>query len=59
MKVYDILSNDFYFYFFLDLDVLINNSGTNYNANLEEYPDEYFDKVLNLNVKRIFTLTQA
>ncbi|CAO3629432.1 unnamed protein product [Cunninghamella blakesleeana] len=41
------------------LDVLINNSGTNYNASLEEYPDEYFDKVLNLNVKRIFTLTQA
>ncbi|KAI9307473.1 hypothetical protein BJ944DRAFT_153370, partial [Cunninghamella echinulata] len=41
------------------LDVLINNSGTNYNANIEEYPDEMFDKVLTLNVKRIFTLTQA
>ncbi|KAI8086367.1 uncharacterized protein BX664DRAFT_350780 [Halteromyces radiatus] len=41
------------------LDVLVNNSGTNYNATIEEYPDDMFDKVLNLNLKRIFTLTQA
>ncbi|KAI8067804.1 hypothetical protein BC940DRAFT_273766 [Gongronella butleri] len=41
------------------LDVLINNSGTNYNAGFEEYPDDMFDKVMTLNLKRIFTLTRA
>ncbi|ORX46118.1 NAD(P)-binding protein [Hesseltinella vesiculosa] len=41
------------------LDVLVCNSGTNYNAGINEYPDEMFDKVLTLNLKRIFSLTQA
>ncbi|KAG0170160.1 hypothetical protein DFQ28_010255 [Apophysomyces sp. BC1034] len=41
------------------LDVLINNAGANWSESIEEYPDDAFEKVLNLNLKRIFTLTQA
>jgi NAD(P)-dependent dehydrogenase (short-subunit alcohol dehydrogenase family) len=43
----------------LDLDVLVNNAGANWNEAVETYPDEAFEKVVNLNLKRIFTLTQA
>ncbi|KAI8366190.1 hypothetical protein BD560DRAFT_372198 [Blakeslea trispora] len=41
------------------LDVLINNAGATWGAALDEYPDAAFQKVMNLNVTRIFTLTQA
>ncbi|CAB4402059.1 unnamed protein product [Rhizophagus irregularis] len=41
------------------LHVLINNAGANWGAPFDSYPDEAFEKVINLNVKRIFSLTQA
>ncbi|KAI9266982.1 hypothetical protein BY458DRAFT_512412 [Sporodiniella umbellata] len=41
------------------LDVLVNNAGANWNEAIESYPEDAFDKVINLNLKRIFTLTQA
>ncbi|KAG2214317.1 uncharacterized protein EV154DRAFT_489686 [Mucor mucedo] len=41
------------------LDVLVNNAGATWGAPLDTYPDEAFQKVMNLNVTRIFTLTQA
>jgi NAD(P)-dependent dehydrogenase (short-subunit alcohol dehydrogenase family) len=41
------------------LDVLINNAGANWNEPFESFSDEAFEKVINLNLKRIFTLTQA
>lgn len=40
------------------LDVLINNSGANWGAGFDEYPDAAFTKVLTLNLQRVFTLTQ-
>lgn len=41
------------------LDILINNAGASWGAPLDKYPDAAFQKVLNLNLVRIFTLTQA
>lgn len=41
------------------LDVLVNNAGAAWGAPLGEYPVEGFDKVMNLNVRAIFLLTQA
>ncbi|KAI8986954.1 hypothetical protein BDB01DRAFT_719723 [Pilobolus umbonatus] len=41
------------------LDVLVNNAGANWSSEMENYPDEAFEKVINLNLKRIFSLTQA
>ncbi len=41
------------------LDVLVHNAGTTWGADLEEYPDEAWDKVLSLNVKTPFHLTVA
>ncbi|GAA98740.1 uncharacterized protein L969DRAFT_84579 [Mixia osmundae IAM 14324] len=38
--------------------VLVNNAGANWGADLEEYPDAAFTKVMTLNVQRVFTLTQ-
>ena len=43
----------------IDLDVLVNNAGANWNESFDKFPDEAFEKVMNLNLKRIFTLTQA
>jgi NAD(P)-dependent dehydrogenase (short-subunit alcohol dehydrogenase family) len=40
------------------LDVLINNAGAVWGAPLGEFPDAAFDKVLNVNVKAVFSLTQ-
>ncbi|SCV74479.1 BQ2448_8118 [Microbotryum intermedium] len=40
------------------LNVLVNNAGNNWGAPLEEYPDAAWDRVLTLNLKRVFTLTQ-
>lgn len=41
------------------LHVLVNNAGTTWGAPLDEYPVEGFDKVVDLNVKAPFFLTQA
>lgn len=40
------------------LDILINNAGATWGAPMAEYPDDAFDKVMNLNVKGIFHLTR-
>lgn len=39
------------------LDVLVNNAGATWGAPVEDYPDEAFDKVFNVNVKAVFALT--
>jgi NAD(P)-dependent dehydrogenase (short-subunit alcohol dehydrogenase family) len=41
------------------LDVLVNNAGATWGADLEEYPDAAWDKVLALNLKAPFHLTVA
>ncbi|MFJ4244702.1 SDR family oxidoreductase [Streptomyces iakyrus] len=38
---------------------LFNNAGANWGAPLEEFPDFAWDKVLSVNVKSVFALTQA
>lgn len=40
------------------LDILVNNAGAAWGAPFEEYPDEGYDKVMNINVKAIFMLTR-
>jgi NAD(P)-dependent dehydrogenase (short-subunit alcohol dehydrogenase family) len=41
------------------LHILVNNAGATWGAPLAEYPADAFDKVLDLNVKAPFFLTQA
>ncbi|CAJ0765415.1 16352_t:CDS:2 [Entrophospora sp. SA101] len=41
------------------LDILINNAGVAWAQNFDEYTDKAFEKVMNLNLKRIFDLTQV
>jgi NAD(P)-dependent dehydrogenase (short-subunit alcohol dehydrogenase family) len=41
------------------LDVLVNNAGASWGADIEEYPDEAWDKILALNLKAPFQLTVA
>ncbi|KAI8143575.1 hypothetical protein BJV82DRAFT_610917 [Fennellomyces sp. T-0311] len=41
------------------LDVLVNNAGATWGAPIDEYPESAFQKVMNLNVSRIFSLTQG
>ncbi|KAI0316621.1 NAD-P-binding protein [Amylostereum chailletii] len=40
------------------LHVLVNNAGAAWGAGIDSYPDEGFSKVINLNLQRVFTLTQ-
>lgn len=40
------------------LDILVNNAGAAWGALFEEYPEEGYDKVMNINVKAIFMLTR-
>ncbi|WWC70581.1 uncharacterized protein I206_104532 [Kwoniella pini CBS 10737] len=40
------------------LHVLVNNSGVTWGEELANYPDSAFTKLMNLNVQRVFTLTQ-
>jgi NAD(P)-dependent dehydrogenase (short-subunit alcohol dehydrogenase family) len=40
------------------LDVLVNNAGATWGAPLGEFPESGVDKVLDLNVKAVFLLTQ-
>ena len=41
------------------LDILVNNAGATWGAPIADYPSSAFDKVLTLNVKSPFLLTQA
>ena len=41
------------------IDVLINNAGANWSAPFSEYPEKGYDKVMSINVKPIFFLTQS
>jgi NAD(P)-dependent dehydrogenase (short-subunit alcohol dehydrogenase family) len=41
------------------LDILINNAGAAWLAKFDEFPEKGWDKVMNLNVKTPFFLTQA
>lgn len=41
------------------LHVLINNSGTSWGEPMDTYPDDAWDKLWNLNVKSVFSLTRA
>lgn len=40
------------------LDILVNNAGAAWGASFEEYPDEGYDKVMDINVRAMFTLTR-
>jgi gluconate 5-dehydrogenase len=42
-----------------DVDILVNNAGATWGGPAEDYPLEAWDKVMNLNVRSIFLLTQA
>lgn len=41
------------------LHVLVNNAGATWGSPMREFPEAAFDKVLDLNVKSVFLLTQA
>ena len=41
------------------LDILVNNAGAAWGAAFEEFPESGWDKVMDLNVKSLFFLTQA
>jgi NAD(P)-dependent dehydrogenase (short-subunit alcohol dehydrogenase family) len=40
------------------IDILVNNAGAAWGAAFEDYPDAGYDKVMDINVKAIFTLTR-
>ena len=41
-----------------DIDILVNNAGATWGAPAQDYPLEAWDKVMNLNVRGIFLLSQ-
>ena len=41
------------------LDILVNNAGAAWGAPFDEFPESGWDKVMNLNLKSPFFLTQA
>ncbi len=41
------------------LDILVNNAGATWGAPIEEFPETAWDKVMDINVKSPFFLTQA
>ena len=41
------------------LDILVNNAGATWGAPIETFPESGWDKVMDLNVKAMFFLTQA
>jgi gluconate 5-dehydrogenase len=41
------------------VDILVNNAGATWGAPAEDYPLEGWDKVMNLNVRGVFLVTQA
>jgi NAD(P)-dependent dehydrogenase (short-subunit alcohol dehydrogenase family) len=40
------------------IDILVNNAGATWGASIDEYPESGWDKVMDLNVKSVFFLTQ-
>lgn len=40
------------------LDILVNNAGANWVVPLDEFPEAGWDKVMNINIKSIFFMTQ-
>ncbi len=42
-----------------ELNILVNNAGANWGAAFDEFPEAAYDKVMDLNVKAIFMLTQS
>lgn len=40
------------------IDILVNNAGAAWGASFEEYPDDGYDKVMDINVRAIFMLTR-
>ncbi|AOW93040.1 3-oxoacyl-ACP reductase [Rhodococcus sp. WMMA185] len=40
------------------LNVLVNNAGATWGAPIDEFPDSAFDKIFDINVKGVFSLTQ-
>ena len=40
------------------LHILVNNAGASWGASIDEYPESGWDKVMDLNVKSLFFLTQ-
>lgn len=40
------------------IDILVNNSGATWGASVEEMPEEAWDKVMNVNVKGTFLMSQ-
>ena len=42
-----------------DVDILVNNAGASWGAPAEDYPAAAWDKVMNLNVRGYFLLSQA
>src|SRR5258707_12857113 len=41
------------------LDILVNNAGAAWGADFDEFPESGWDKVMDLNIKTPFFLTQA
>ena len=41
------------------VDILVNNAGATWGAPAEDHPLEAWDKVMNLNIRGVFLLTQA
>jgi NAD(P)-dependent dehydrogenase (short-subunit alcohol dehydrogenase family) len=41
------------------IDILVNNAGASWGAPAEDYPLEAWDKVMNLNIRSIFQVSQA
>ncbi|PLW83102.1 3-oxoacyl-ACP reductase [Kineobactrum sediminis] len=41
-----------------ELHILVNNAGASWGASIDEFPENGWDKVMDLNVKSIFFLTQ-
>jgi NAD(P)-dependent dehydrogenase (short-subunit alcohol dehydrogenase family) len=41
------------------IDILVNNAGASWGAPAEDYPLEAWDKVMNLNIRSIFLVSQA
>ena len=41
-----------------NIDILVNNAGAAWGAPFAEYPEEGYDKVMDINVKAVFMLTR-
>lgn len=42
-----------------EIDILVNNAGATWGAPAEDYPLEAWDKVMNLNIRSVFLMSQA